>query len=416
MKRKILAVILSIIFIFTQTALVEAKGSVSKSSGSSSSSRSISKSSGGYSGSSSSKSSGGSSSSSKSSGGSSSSSKSSGGSSSSTGGYSGSSSSSSGSSGSSSSSRSVPGSYSGSSSSKSSGSTGSSSSGSTGSSSSSKSSGSTSGSGSSSGTSGSTGSSSSGYTGGSSSSKSSGSTGGTTGSSSSSKSSSSTVKSKTDTLKNTYMQETYKKQASQNNYSAYKQKLNDEQKKTYESSFNNTYGSGSRMDFDSAMRTRPQRISDYSTRPIRININTYQFGGPFSYGYAFAGPWDLWFLMRASDMFWYHHWNDIYPYRDYFEAAQFAQMEQRIRALEAQNIPRDATYMEPGVDPDLQLSSDYLEKNVDKYYYTNQYAKPVKNPVGTLIGVVIIIAGLVLILRHFSRRRPKNPYGGGGIY
>lgn len=205
------------------------------------------------------------------------------------------------------------------------------------------------------------------------------------------------------------MSDAYKKQASSTNYSNYKSKLNDEQKKTYDSTMNTNYYNGSKMNFEDAARTRTTRMNDYNTRPVRINISTYHFGGPFSYGTAFAGPWDLWFLMRASDMFWYHHWTEIYPYRDYFEAAQFAQMESRIRALEAQNLARDTNYMEPGVEPDLAFSSDYQEKNVDKLYYTNKYSKPVQSPAKYFIPILLISVGLILIIYTLSRRKPQKP-------
>lgn len=377
MRRKIFALFLVMVFAFSQFTIVDAKGSSGKSS--SSGSRSISKSSG-YSGSSSSKSSGSSSSSS---------SKSPSGSSSSSGGYSGSSSS-----------RSVPNSYSGSSSSSkstapSSGSTGSSSSGYSGSSSSSKS--------------------SSPASSGSSSNSSSGSSSSPSSGSSSSTStkytpSSTKVNSKTDTLKNSYMQEQYKKQASTANYSDYKSKLNDEQKKVYESSFNRSYNVNNRLDFDEAIRTRPQRINVYNSRPIIINYNSGYFGGPFSYGSAFAGPWDLWFLMRASEMFWYHHWHDIHPYRNYFDDHQFRQMEERIRRLEQQNIARDPNYLEPGIDPDLQFSSEYTEKNLDRVYYTNKYSKPVGNPWLTIVIIVLIVVVLIIILRKVSRPRAKKNF------
>ena len=205
------------------------------------------------------------------------------------------------------------------------------------------------------------------------------------------------------------MSDAYKKQASSSNYSSYKQKLNDEQKKVYDSSMNTNYYNGNKMNFEDASRTRSTRMNDYNSRPIRISINTYNFGGPLSYGTAFAGPWDLWFLMRASDVFWYNHWNDIYPYRDNFEAAQFAEMEGRIKALEAQNVARDPNYMEPGVDPDLMFSSDYQEKNVDKLYYTDKYNKPVQNPAKFFIPILLISIGLILVIYTLSRRKPQKP-------
>ena len=359
---------MAVIFAFSQFTVVDAKA---RSGGSfSSGSRSISKSSGGFSGSSSSKSIGGSLSGSSKSTAGSSAAKSSGSS-----GFSGSSTS-----------RSLPNSYS------------------SGSSSSSKST---------APSAATPGSSSSGYSGSGSGSKSAPASGSPSGSSSSPKPAggASQVKSKTDTMKNTYMAEEYKKQASQTNYNQYKQKLNDEQKKAYDSSFNKSYTVNNRMDFDYAMRTRPSRISVFSTRPIIVSYNPVYFSGPFSYGHAFVGPWDMWFLMRASDLFWYHHWHDITPYRSYFQEAQFRDMERRVQELEKKyNSVRDPNYLDPDVDPDLQFSGEYQQQNVDKIYYSDRYAKPISNPVPTLFVLALMALALIIILRKVSRPRSRNNY------
>ena len=339
MKHKILSIMLAGMLAFSQFTVVSAKTTTS------SSSRSISKSSGSYSGSSSSKSSAGSSSSTS-------------------GSYSGSSSSKS-SAGSSSKSS---GSYSGSSSSKSSAG------------SSSKSSGSYSGSSASRGWS-------------SSSASSSGASSGSTG-----------FSSKTATQKNAYMSEQYKAQTSGSNYSTYKENLNSDQKKTYDESFNKSYTSGSRMNFEDAMNSRSQRINDFSFRPIFVGYNPFYFSGPLTYGMAFAGPWDLWFLMRASDLFWYHHWNDISPYRNYFQESQFQDMENRVKALEQKyNGVRDPNYLEPGVDPDLQFSSDYTAKNIDKVYATGKYSSSWGDSAETVVSVIIAAVIMIVIIRRLSR-------------
>ena len=212
--------------------------------------------------------------------------------------------------------------------------------------------------------------------------------------------------SKTTTAKSAYMKDTYKTTTSKNNYSAYKSGLNSQQKKTYDQSMNNNYKMNSRMNFDDALRTRPQRISSFNSRPIFINVNRGYFSSPFSYGYAFVGPWDMWFLMRASELFWYHHWLTISPYSNYFNATEYAKMDARVKQLEAQGVVRDPNYLEPGVDPDLQLTSDYQEKHLDTMYYTN------KNPAnsGNMVVTFIIIGGIIIILIVFLRKsaRPKK--------
>ncbi|MDF2522629.1 MAG: hypothetical protein K0R31_270 [Clostridiales bacterium] len=208
------------------------------------------------------------------------------------------------------------------------------------------------------------------------------------------------------------MQDQYKKQASKSNYSQYKQKMNDEQKKAYDSSFNRNYTVNNRMNFEDAINSRPQRINVFGSRPIFVNISPSLFGGgPFSYGYGFAGPWDLWFLMRASDLFWYHHWNDITPYRNNFQQAEFNAMEQRVQNLEKQmNGVRDPNYLEPGVDPDIQFSDEYTEKNPDKIYYTEKYNAPVASPVKTIVVITLIIIVLIFMLRKAAGPRRKQRY------
>lgn len=216
---------------------------------------------------------------------------------------------------------------------------------------------------------------------------------------------------KTTSKKYSYMQDTYKKQVSGKNYSTYKQKLNSEQQKVYTDSLKRDYGkSSSKMHFEDAMNTRGSRINTFANkRPVFINVNRGMFSSPFSYGYAYVGPWDLWFLMRASDLFWFHHWNDISPYRSYFDQQEYEKLEKRVQELEQQGVQRDPTYLEPDVDPDLQLSQQYQEQNVDKVYYTDKYPA---SSAGTAVVIIIITSvALIIIIRKISKpRRKKSHY------
>ncbi|HEX2925088.1 MAG TPA: hypothetical protein VHP38_02330 [Ruminiclostridium sp.] len=211
--------------------------------------------------------------------------------------------------------------------------------------------------------------------------------------------------------KKSYMQDTYKSQVSSKNYKTYKQKLNSQQQKVYNDSMKRSYGSSSRrINFEDAMRTRSSRINIFNKRPIIININRSMFGSPFSYGYAYVGPWDLWFLMRASDLFWYHHWNEISPYRDYFDQQQYQQLEQRVDRLEQQGIQRDPNYIEDDVDPDLQLSQQYQEQNPDAVYYTDKYPTSSSRNTGAVVVVIIIASvALIIVIRKLSRPKPQKP-------
>ncbi|ACL74626.1 hypothetical protein [Ruminiclostridium cellulolyticum] len=229
--------------------------------------------------------------------------------------------------------------------------------------------------------------------------------------SSSKKTNTSGFTAKASSKKKSYMQDTYKSQISNKNYKTYKQKLNNQQQKVYNDSMKRSYGSNSRkMNFEDAMRTRTSRMNVFNNRPIFINVNRSIFGSPFSYGYAYVGPWDLWFLMRASDMFWYHHWNEISPYRNYFDQNQYRQLENRVEKLEKQGVQRDPNYMEEGVDPDLQLSQQYQEQNPENVYYTDKYPTNSSRNTGAVVVVIIITSvGLIIVIRKLSKPKPKKP-------
>ncbi len=216
---------------------------------------------------------------------------------------------------------------------------------------------------------------------------------------------------KSSSKKYSYMQDTYKKQVSGKNFNTYKQKLNTEQQKVYNDSMKRNYGTGSRrMGFEDAMKSRTSRIDSFGKRPIFVNVNTGMFGNPFSYGYAFVGPWDLWFLMRASEMFWYHHWLDIAPYKSYFNQQEYEKLEKRVEELEKQGVQRDPNYIDPDTDPDLQFSQQYQEENVDKIYYTDKYST---NSASSGVAVVIIIVSataLVIVIRKLSKPKPKKSH------
>lgn len=211
--------------------------------------------------------------------------------------------------------------------------------------------------------------------------------------------------------KSSYMQDAYKKQTSSSNYSAYKQKLNTEQQKVYDSSMKSDFKVNNRMNFEDAMNSRPQRITYINSRPVYIGVRPGLFSGPMTWGMGYVGMWDLWFLMHASDLFWYHHWNEIVPYRDYFEEQKFNEMEARIKQLEQQNNNvRDPNYLDPNVDSDLQFSNDYQQQHLDKVYYTNKYSQPASNAAGVIIIIIIIGVVCILVISKAARQKPKKTY------
>jgi hypothetical protein len=221
----------------------------------------------------------------------------------------------------------------------------------------------------------------------------------------------SSSKSTANSKKSSYMQDTYKKQASGSSFKSYKQNLNSQQKSTYDKTMNTNYKVNNRLNFEDAMRTRTQRINGFNKRPIFINVNRGYFGGPFGYGSAFIGPWDMFFLMTASNLFWYHHWNDISPYRDHFNQAEFSRLESRVKELEKENKGvRDPNYLDPGVDPDLQFSNDYQQKHLDNIYYSDKYSRTGTNPFAVIIIIIVVVIILIMILKRVSRPKPKKTF------
>ena len=211
--------------------------------------------------------------------------------------------------------------------------------------------------------------------------------------------------------KSVYMQDAYKKQTSSSNYNSYKQKLNPEQQKAYDSSMNSGFKVNNRMNFEDSVNTRSQRASNMNSRPVFINTRPGLFSGPMRWGMGYVGMWDMFFIMQASNLFWYHHWNEISPYRDNFEEKKFAEMEARVKELEKENNGvRDPNYMDPNVDPDLQLSSDYQGKNLDKIYYTDKYSKPETDPATTIIVIILIGGVLLMVISKAARPKPKKTY------
>lgn len=211
--------------------------------------------------------------------------------------------------------------------------------------------------------------------------------------------------------KYSYMQDSYKKQVSGKKFNTYKQKLNTEQQKVYNDSMKRDYGTGSRrMGFEDAMKSRTSRINSFGKRPVFINVNTGMFGNPFSYGYAYVGPWDLWFLMRASEMFWFHHWLEIAPYKSYFNQQEYEKLEKRVEELEKEGVQRDPNYIDPDTDPDLQFSQQYQEENVDKIYYTDKYSTNSASSGTAVVIIIISAAALVIVIRKLSKPKPKKSH------
>lgn len=218
----------------------------------------------------------------------------------------------------------------------------------------------------------------------------------------------STASAQSQTKKDSYMQEAYKKELSKSNYAAYKQKLDENQQKAYDQTANRSYTMNNKMDWDDAMATRQQRMGRFDGYPVRTAINISMFPGSFGYGSSFIGPYDLWFLARASDLFWYHHWDLLSPYRSWFDPVGFAAREAMIHQMEMQHIQRNPDYMDSDWDYDLAFSPDYQRNHLGDLYNTRRAFHGFWTSIWIFIVMLGIVILIVFMIRKISESRHKN--------
>ncbi len=119
------------------------------------------------------------------------------------------------------------------------------------------------------------------------------------------------------------------------------------------------YNSG----FGSWWRT-PSRVRSgwRSSTSYRWRFRDRYYSAP-SFG---VGVWDLYFLSHAAtDLFWYHHWQDEAIQRALYtdhvmQDAELARLEESVRALEAQGVARDPSYLPEGIAPQDAYTDEYL--------------------------------------------------------
>ncbi len=105
------------------------------------------------------------------------------------------------------------------------------------------------------------------------------------------------------------------------------------------------------------LSTRPIRIDrvfrPYYTRPVVIYQDPY-------------GSFFWWWLLDRSledrALWAYHHRSTMDAARYQALLAQDAQLETRVRQLEAQQVAVDPKYVPPGLDPDLMYSDRYVQR------------------------------------------------------
>ena len=103
---------------------------------------------------------------------------------------------------------------------------------------------------------------------------------------------------------------------------------------------------------------------------------------------------------RADRDTWvYNHRNEIDPARYEELKRKDADLEQRLKELEAQGAKKDPSYVPPGIDRDQMYSDDYVQKAFDEKNKSHF-------PWGWVIGIVVVlgVTYLVFFARIFRRR------------
>ena len=105
-----------------------------------------------------------------------------------------------------------------------------------------------------------------------------------------------------------------------------------------------------------------------SSRPVRIyNVfNPYYSRPVVIYRDPYNSLFWWWLLDRSIDdrAGWaYHHRYDMDPARYQALVANDQQLETRVEQLEAEQAPRDPSYVPPGVDRDLMYSDRHVEQS-----------------------------------------------------
>jgi hypothetical protein len=142
---------------------------------------------------------------------------------------------------------------------------------------------------------------------------------------------------------------------------------------------------------------REQRERDYYrnyyTRPVVVYHDPY--GSPFWW----------WLLDQSLDSraWWvYHHQQVMDQARYQALLSHDAQLEARLRQLEAQGVPRNPAYAPPGMDPDLMYTDGYVNAayNPQPAVAVPYHSRPGSawHAVRALLFVVVVLGILVLLI------------------
>lgn len=128
---------------------------------------------------------------------------------------------------------------------------------------------------------------------------------------------------------------------------------------------------------------------NYYSRPIVV------YNDPYS---SFFWWWMLDQSLEHRAMWAYHHQADMDAarYRDLL--AKDAQLEARVRQLEAQKVNRDANYVPPGVEADLQYTDEYCDSVFNPQSKPHDHRESSGGFLHGLWLVVQWIVGIILLV------------------
>ncbi|MDD5603137.1 MAG: hypothetical protein PHG48_03500 [Eubacteriales bacterium] len=218
------------------------------------------------------------------------------------------------------------------------------------------------------------------------------------------------VKSKTDLQKSLYMLDHYTSLSLNSEYHIYPQELTPLQAESLSNGLVTLYKMPDKTAFESSLADKPSRIAAYDKLPLRIRPDYSVFSGPFSYGSVYIGPWDMWFLLRASDEFWFNHWDEIAPYKEYFNQADFEARDSAVKSMMQSGSTPDALMLEQVFSADLQFSEQYIARHLDRIYFTSKYMSQSGNSFTMLFTIALIIAALILLIRHMPGSALRRRY------
>lgn len=90
-------------------------------------------------------------------------------------------------------------------------------------------------------------------------------------------------------------------------------------------------------------------------RTVIINRYHNEYGG-----YAFNDPFNHALIWTFSNLWWYHHWNEV-DKSMYANDIRMKQLEAEVAAMQAKGIPKNTAYQDSGMDQAVTYSDGYLD-------------------------------------------------------